>query len=187
MTIPRLDVKDTTLLVIDVQERLLPTLPRPQALAQNCGVLLAAAEVLDLPAIVTEQYPRGLGPTVPEVTRRMPPGTPRIEKTRFSALVPEVAQQLDASGRRSVLVCGIEAHICVLQTVLDLQAGGYQAFVATDAVSAGQAHQIPPAFARMQAAGAVLTGVLSAMYELLRDKQHPAFGRCLELAKAVST
>jgi nicotinamidase-related amidase len=84
-----------------------------------------------------------------------------------------------------VLVCGVEAHVCVLQTVLDLQAGGRQAFVCTDAVSASQRDQIQPALARMGAAGAVMTGVLSAMYELLGDCANENFRACLELAKSI--
>ena len=180
-----LDPSNTALLVIDVQERLMPTMPSPEALAKGCGALLQMAQALELPALVTEQYPRGLGPTVDAVSSQMPSGTPVIDKTRFSALVPEVETRLADLGRTSVLVCGIEAHICVLQTVLDLQASGRQAFVATDAVSAGQPHQIAPALYRMQEAGAILTGVLSSMYELMADKNHPAFSRCLQIAKTV--
>jgi nicotinamidase-related amidase len=185
MSIPRLDPAETALLVIDVQERLMPTLATPEALAANCAVLLQMAEALELPAALTEQYPRGLGPTVETVLGQVTASTPRLEKTRFSALTEDVRAWLARTGRRTVLVCGIEAHVCVLQTVLDLQQGGFQAFVVTDAVSAGQPAQITPAFLRMRDAGAVLTGVLSCMYELMGDKQHPAFGRCLGLAKAV--
>ena len=185
MTIARLKPEDTALLVIDVQERLLPTMPQPDALAENCGVMLRMAEALGLPAAVTEQYPRGLGPTVDTVLQHVSSSTPRIEKTRFSALTEPVEAWLERTGRSTVLVCGIEAHICVLQTVLDLQASGRQAFVVTDAISAGQPAQITPALFRMRDAGAVMTGILSCMYELMRDKEHPAFGACLKLAKAV--
>ena len=185
MSIPRLAPADAALLVIDVQERLMPTLASPEVLAGNCAVLLQMAETLALPAAVTEQYPRGLGSTVEAVLRHVTPSTPRFEKTRFSALTADVEGWLERTGRRQVLVCGIEAHICVLQTVLDLQATGRQAFVITDAVTAGQPEQITPALLRMRDAKAVLTGVLSCMYELMDDKEHPAFGRCLKLAKAV--
>ena len=163
----------------------MPTLPQPDALAENCAVLLQMAHALAIPAAVTEQYPRGLGPTVDVVLEHVTSATPRIEKTRFSALTTDVEAWLERMGRTSVLVCGIEAHICVLQTVLDLQAAGRQTFVVTDAVSAGQPAQITPAYVRMRDGGAVLTGILSCMYELMQDKQHPAFGQCLKLAKAV--
>ncbi|HRP64374.1 MAG TPA: isochorismatase family protein, partial [Phycisphaerales bacterium] len=102
---------------------------------------------------------------------------------RVSALLERVDQHLIRWNRRSVLIAGVEAHVCVLQTVLDLHATGRQCFVCTDAVSAGQRHQIPHALRRMERAGAVLTGVLSALYEMLADSTHPSFRACLSLAK----
>jgi len=186
MMIPRLRPDDTALLVIDVQSRLLPTIHRWEVLRDHCALLLRMAAALDLPALVTEQYPSGLGPTVPEVAAVVPPGTPVIQKTRFSALVPSVEDHLQGIGRGTVLVCGIEAHICVLQTVLDLRAGGREVFFVTDAISAGQRAQIAPAYRRMERAGAVPTGILSSLYELMADKRHPAFARGLDLAKAVA-
>ena len=96
-----------------------------------------------------------------------------------------VIDQFQAWNRGSVLVCGIEAHVCVLQSVLDLQESGRQCFVCTDAVSSSQREQIGPALTRMERAGAVSTGVMSALYELLIDSSHPAFKACLDLAKAI--
>ncbi|MCA9289903.1 MAG: isochorismatase family protein [Phycisphaerales bacterium] len=185
MPIPRLHVNDTALLVIDVQERLMPPLVDRMRLAGNCAILLRMAAELDLPYVVTEQYVSGLGRTVPEVANAMSDPASRVEKTRFSALVDVVDEQLRQWRTTNVLVCGIEAHVCVLQTVLDLQATGRQAFVCTDAISAGQRDQIEPALARMSRAGAVRTGIVSAMYELLGDATHPCFRTCLDLAKGV--
>lgn len=187
MPIPRLRAEQTALLVIDVQERLMPTIVDRQRLENNCGILLRLASELKIPYLVTEQYPRGLGRTVDAVAAVMADPSQRVEKTRFSALVDVVDEQLTAWNRTSILICGIEAHVCVLQTVLDLQATGRQCFVCTDAISASQRDQIAPAQQRMQRAGAVLTGVMSAMYELLGDAQHPSFRACLELAKAVES
>jgi len=187
MTIPRLLIDDTLLLVVDVQGRLMPTLPDPDSLIAHSAILLQAASALELPAIVTEQYPKGLGATVPEVAQHIGSDTPVIEKTRFSAITPDVDARIRETDRDTILVCGIEAHICVLQSVLDLRAAGRDVFFCTDAISAGQPSQIPHAFRRMEAAGAVPTGILSALYELMADKQHPAFARCLGLAKAVRT
>jgi nicotinamidase-related amidase len=109
----------------------------------------------------------------------------RVEKTRFSACVELVEEQLQTWRRNSVLICGIEAHVCVLQTVLDLQAAGRQCFVCTDAISASQRDQIPHALQRMTRAGAIQTGVMSSLYELLGDAAHPKFRDCLSLAKAI--
>jgi nicotinamidase-related amidase len=185
MPIPRLSPDACSLLVIDVQERLLPTITAGEAIAHNCGLLAAGAAALGLPILVTEQYVKGLGPTVAPIADRLPSGTPRVEKTRFSAVVSETERFLREHRRPTVLVCGIEAHVCVLQTTLDLLARGWSVFLATDAISSGQADQIAPAFARMQAAGATFTGTLGALYELVGDASDPRFKSILPLAKAV--
>lgn len=185
MVVPRLRIDETALVVIDVQERLIPTIVRAERLVKHCAILLRLADELKLPYLVTEQYPKGLGRTVDEVAGVMPDPSRRIEKTRFSAAVDLVVSQLRRWRRSSVLVAGIEAHVCVLQTVLDLQEAGWQSFVVSDAVSASQADQVAPALARMRQAGAIETGVISAMYELMGDSTHASFRRCLELAKAV--
>lgn len=185
MPIPRLRRENTALLVIDVQERLLPTIHLGEAIAANCGILLDVANSLGLPSIVTEQYVRGLGHSVAPIRDRIRSDVPTIEKTQFSAAVPDVLRFLDARAISTVLLCGIEAHVCVLQTALDLLAGGRLVFLATDAISSGQRDQIPHAFARMQAAGAVRTGTLGATYELLGDASDPAFRPCLAVVKEV--
>jgi nicotinamidase-related amidase len=185
MPIPRLRRESTALLVIDLQERLQPSIHLGTDVAFNCGLLLDVADALGMPAIVTEQYVKGLGHTVPAIRERIRPGTPVIEKTRFSGAVPEVLRHLDERSIGSVLLCGVEAHVCVLQTALDLLAGGRQVFLATDAISSGQHDQVHPAFERMQRAGAVLSGTLGATYELLGDAADPSFKRCLTIVKSV--
>jgi nicotinamidase-related amidase len=185
MPIPRLRPDACSLLVIDVQERLLPTIADGEAIAHNCGLLAAGAAALGLPILVTEQYVKGLGPTVAAITGRLPPRTPRVEKTRFSAVVPETERFLREHRRPSVLVCGVEAQVCVLQTTLDLLARGWSVFLATDAISSGQPDQIGPALARMHAAGATFSGTLGALYELVGDAADPRFKAILPLAKDV--
>ena len=183
MKAPRLSIDDALLLVVDIQERLMPTISDQDRLQTNASILLRMASLLGLPSVVTEQYPRGLGATVGAVKAALDADTPVFEKTLFSAITPEVEAWIEATGRRQVLVCGIEAHICVLQSVQDLRAKDYEVFLCLDAISAGQATMVAPAVRRMEAVGAVPTGVLSAMYELMGDKQHPAFKQCLVLAK----
>lgn len=185
MPIPRLVREGTALLLIDVQERLLPTIHLGTDVAHNCGILLDVADALKLPTIVTEQYVRGLGRTVEGLQRHIRPGTPVVEKTRFSAAVPEVLRFLDDRRVRTVLVCGVEAHVCVLQSALDLLAGGRQVFLATDAISSGQVDQINHAFDRMSRAGAIRTGTLGAVYELLGDAADPLFKQCLAVVRDV--
>jgi len=185
MEIPRLAPDRTVLLVVDIQERLMPTLADAARLQTNAVALLRMAGELGLPVVLTEQNPRGLGPTVERIREALPADAVRAEKTVFSAFVDDVKEALLGFGRPEVLVCGIEAHVCVLQSVLDLLGGGFRPFVVTDAISAGQRDQIAPALRRMEAAGAVPTGVVSAMYELMHDARHPAFRGCLNVAKAV--
>ena len=162
----------------------MPTIVEGDRVVANCAALLHLAGILGLPYLVTEQYPKGLGRTVDEVAAAMDDPSRRIEKTRFSACVDLVCDQLQAWRRGSVLIAGIEAHVCVLQSVLDLQEAGLQCFVCTDAISASQSDQIPLALQRMERAGAVLTGVMSALYELLGDSSHPAFKACLGVIKS---
>ena len=185
MPIPRLRVDDTVLLVVDIQSRFASSIHGWDTLVNNATILCRAATTLGIPAIVTEQNPRALGNTVPEIAAALAPGTPTFTKTRFSSLTPEVTAALNALHRGTVLVCGIEAHVCVLQTTLDLLAGGRQVFLASDCISAAQPAQVPHAFARMQRAGAVPSGALSAIYELLGDATHPQFKACLEMVKGL--
>ena len=185
MPIPRLRAEDATLLVIDLQERLMPTILDAETTVHHATLLVRMAKALGLPVLVTEQYVKGLGSTVEPLRSELGDGASRFEKTRFSGLVPEVLDHLRRSGRGQVLVTGVEAHVCVLQTVLDLAAAGFVPFLALDAISASRPGSIGPAVRRMERAGAVPTGVVSAMYELLGDAMHPAFKACLPIAKEV--
>ncbi|MDZ4755947.1 MAG: isochorismatase family protein [Phycisphaerae bacterium] len=185
MPIPRLRHDSTALLVVDVQERLQASIHLGSDVAFNCGALVQVAEVLDLPTIVTEQYVKGLGHTVESIRTKLPSTVHVIEKTRFSALVPETLAILDRHAIASVLLCGVEAHVCVLQTALDLLATGRQVFLVTDAVSSGQRDQVQHAIARMEGAGAVRSGTLGATYELLGDAANPRFKACLSIVKQV--
>lgn len=161
----------------------MPTIEDRQRLVSSCATLLRMATELSVPSMVTEQYVSGLGRSVPEISEAMGNPAARLEKTRFSAAVDLVLEQLQRWKRSTVLVAGVEAHVCVLQSVLDLQAQGFQVFFVTDAISASQRDQIPHAFDRMRAAGALPTGVMGAMYELMGDATHPSFRTCLALVK----
>ncbi len=163
----------------------MPTIGDRDRLINNCAILLQMAGVLRIPYLVTEQYPAGLGRTVDEVTSAMGDPSRRVEKTRFSAAVDVVMDELKGWHRPNILICGIEAHVCVLQTVLDLHDRGFQTFICSDAISASQPDQIAHALKRMQKSGSIVTGVLSAMYELMEESTHEAFKSCLELAKSL--
>lgn len=185
MPIPRLTLERTALLVIDVQERLLPTIFDADRVVANCAAALELAKALGIPAIVTEQYVKGLGHSAPAIAAAAGDHAPVVEKTRFSALVPEVAGFLARHRTDDILIAGVEAHVCVQQTVLDLLATGRQPWLLTDAISAGRPDQIAPAFRRQERAGAIPSGVLGAAYEILGDAAHPRFKAALGVVKTL--
>jgi nicotinamidase-related amidase len=175
----RLSAADSALLVIDVQEKLLAAIPQAPALLLNLTLLLDVARRLDVPVLATEQYPKGLGPTAAAVAERLPAGPPA--KVAFSCVaVPEVVAGLQQGGRSAVLLAGIEAHVCVLQTALDLLGRGLTVFVAADAVASRYEVDRDIALRRLERAGAVLTTAETAAFEWLGTAAAPQF-------KAVST
>lgn len=153
----------TGLLVVDVQEKLLPLIPDRERLLLNLGFLLDAAELMGVMIQATEQYPKGLGSTVPELARRLPH---RPEKTAFSCCaIPEVPRRFQEAGRTQILLAGIEAHVCVQQTALDLLRLGFEVFIAADAVASRYAVDREFALRRLEQAGCVLTTTEAAAFE----------------------
>ncbi len=170
-----LSADEAFLVVIDVQERF-------RSLQKDFGRMLAAAvrltracRLLDVPILVTEQYPKGLGHTVPELEEAL--GERRaFTKTCFSSCgSEEFSQSLRALGRRQALVCGIEAHVCVSQTVHDLLQSGFRVQVAVDAVESRNPIDREVALHRMERSGAILTTSEAAAFELLSDAKNPKF------------
>jgi nicotinamidase-related amidase len=156
------------LVVVDVQEGF-RTYDTFAAVAGACAKLVQGARILALPTLVSEQYPKGLGPSAPELGLQ---DEPRIEKTVFSAAR---AEGFDLGGAEQALVCGIEAHVCVSQTVHDLLADGIEVHVPADAV--GSRHELDYArgLERMERAGAVVSTVEAALFELLERAGTPEF------------
>lgn len=175
---------DLALVVVDIQTKLASAMPE-DVLAQvvrNTNVLLAAAAEFDLPVLMTEQYPRGLGETLPEL--RLAEGQPRVEKISFSCCEePAFAQALQAAGRRSVLLCGMETHVCVLQTALDLLTDDRQVFIAADAVCSRAKLNWKLALEMMRQAGAVITPTEAVVFQLLGAAGSERFKRLSRLVK----
>jgi nicotinamidase-related amidase len=168
----RLTAADSALLVIDVQEKLLPAIHGTPRLLLNLSFLLDVARAIDIPVLATEQYPKGLGPTHATIAERLPPNLPA--KVVFSCGgVPEVIAGL--AGRPAVLLAGIEAHVCVLQTALDLLARDSRVFVAADTVASRDPADRDIALRRLEQAGAVLTTAETAAFEWLGSASSPAF------------
>ena len=169
----RLKVEDTALLVVDIQEKLLPKIMQAGEVLRNASFLVNAAKVLGVPVIATEQYPKGLGPTVEPIRGLL---TTVWEKKTFSAVGEGGALDfLKSDARIKVVVVGIEAHICVMQTVLDLLNQGFHVFVCVDAVSSRYAIDVKIALKRMQQAGAILVTAETCVYEWLETAANPAF------------
>ncbi len=169
----RLDASRSGLLVIDLQEKLLPAIPSGHAVVRQVHRLLDAAELLGVPAAATIQYPQGLGPLDKSLAERIA----SIEsKTSFSAAVcREALEPWLAGGRDQIVVTGIETPICVMQTVLDLLAEGLDVFVVAEAVAArdGRAHEI--SLDRMRDSGASVIALESALFEWCGDASRPEF------------
>ncbi len=163
------------LIFIDLQTRLLSAMPQEamQAVIRNCGILAQAAEMLEVPVIVSEQYPKGLGNTAPELLAFLPNIKP-VEKLTFSCMAePKFSRQL-TRDHSQVVIAGMEAHICVLQTALDLQ-NSKQVFVAEDAIISRNPANKANALARMREAGCIISNTESIVFEWLGKADSDAF------------
>lgn len=173
--------EDTALLVVDVQEKLLPWIRNRQQLVWNIRRLIDGAKLLGLPVAGTEQYPQGLGPTVAELAERLGPIPSKLD---FSAAVcQEIFEPLRAQNVDKILLTGIEAHVCVQQTVLDLLADGWQVYVAVDAVGSRWELDYRTALERVHSAGAVLTSTEAALFEWCRVAGTPEFKQISRLVR----
>ena len=175
---PKLDPERAALVVIDVQEAFRKAVPTFDEVARAAGVLVDGAEAVGIPIRVTEQYPKGLGHTVPEVAEHLPQGVEPVEKLCFSAVE---AEGFDLDGRDQALVCGIETHVCVNQSVLDLLGEGIEVHVAEDAVGSRSKENWRLGLHKVERAGAVLTSVETALFELVRRAGTDEFKRIQEL------
>ncbi len=176
----KLDRDRSALVVIDVQEAFRKALPEFDEVAAATAKLVQGAAAMGVPVIVTEQYPKGLGETVPEVAEHLPEGTQPIDKVCFSAAE---ADGFDLGGRDQALVCGIEAHVCVNQTVLDLLESDVEVHVAADAVGSRTKRNTGLGLHRMEESGAVATSVEMALFELLRGSDAAEFKQVQGLVK----
>jgi nicotinamidase-related amidase len=180
VTAPKLDRERVVLVVVDIQEAFRKAVPSFDAVAESAATLVQGAEAMGIPIVVTEQYPKGLGHTVPEVAEHLPDGLKPLEKVRFSAAE---AEGFDLNGRDQVLVCGIETHVCVNQTVLDLLDRGIEVEVVGDAVGSRTDENRELGLHKVEDAGAVLTSVETALFELLGGSDAAEFKQVQALVK----
>ncbi|HKH23230.1 MAG TPA: isochorismatase family protein [Solirubrobacterales bacterium] len=177
-TTGKLERERAALVVVDVQEGFRQAVPDFDRVAKATATLIEGAEAIGIPIVVTEQYPKGLGETAPEVAEHLPAGAEPLEKVCFSAAD---AEGFDLGGRDQGLVCGIETHVCVNQTALDLLGSGVEVQVAEDAVASRSEENKRVGLHKMERAGAVVTSVETALFELLGRAGTDEFKRVQKL------
>lgn len=169
---------ESLLLIVDVQEKLTAVMPDKvvSRLRRNAGMLLTTADLLNIPVIATEQYPKGLGKLENELTSQLPPGSSVFEKTGFPCTAAEgLMEHLGENQCRQIVLAGIEAHICVLQSALELTARGYEVFVVGDAVCSRNRENYENALQRLRHGGVSVSDTESVLFEWVRDSKHEHF------------
>ncbi|MGB8510658.1 MAG: hydrolase [Pyrinomonadaceae bacterium] len=179
-----LDLKQAALVIIDMQESFRGAISDFADTSARIALVAHAAQLLGLPLVVTEQYPKGLGHTAGEILAVLPAALQPVEKTAFSSCGAQAfVAQLERTSARQVILCGIEAHICVNQTAHDLLARGYKVHLLTDCITARSAHNRQVGLAKMQQSGALPSSTELALFELMRDARHEQFKAIQRLIK----
>jgi nicotinamidase-related amidase len=179
-----LDAAQTALVIIDMQEAFRSSISDFAEVAARIALMAHAAQLLGLPVVVTEQYPKGLGRTAGEICAVLPAALEPIEKTAFSSCGAQAfVAELERIGARQTLVCGIEAHVCVNQTTHDLLARGYQVHLLAECITSRAAHNREAGLAKMQQSGALPSSIEMALFELMRDAAHEQFKAVQKLIK----
>ncbi|TCO74761.1 isochorismatase family protein [Marinisporobacter balticus] len=175
--------ENTVAIIIDMQERLLPHMEKSNVLLDNLKILIKGLNALDIPILVSEQYTKGLGPTVNEITQVLEQYTP-LEKMSFSCFDESMIQEkIDYMNKEWIIIAGIESHICVLQTVIDLIDSGYIPIIIEDCIASRKANDKQIAIGRMQKEGAIITTYESILFELCRHAKSDAFKTISKLIK----
>ena len=178
-----LERNKSCLLIVDVQERLTPVMNDPRRVLHNCALLMRAAQRLEIPILVTEQYPKGLGPTMVDL-RPYVPAEGALPKMHFSAAADKaILARIESLGRKQVVIAGIETHVSVLQTAIDLKAKGYEALVVADACASRRIESEQMGWSRMRQCGVELLSVEMAFFEWIHEAGTPEFKELAGLIK----
>lgn len=179
----RFSLDDSLLLLIDLQSKLIPAMAKKEELILRNQKLLEGSNALELPIIATEQYPEGLGATIPEIAQLLQ-GASVFSKKAFSAVDDAaVLEALKKMQRKNVILTGVESHVCVQQTAIDLVAAGFKVMVAADCVSSRNLNDKKIAIKRLAAEGVLLTTAESILFELTRSAAHPIFRTISKIVK----
>lgn len=179
-----LDISNSILVIVDVQEAFRSAIPDFALIASRIAMAVRGFEILGVPIVVTEQYPKGLGRTAEEILLSFTGEAEIIEKTTFSACgEPRLIEKLESLSAKQIVLAGIETHICVNQTAHDLLDAGYEVHLLTDCVASRFEHDKQAGLAKMQASGVVPSSVEMALFELMRDSKHRKFKEIQALIK----
>lgn len=179
-----LDPNDSVLIVVDVQEAFRNVIGDFAIIASRISTAVRGFQILDVPILVTEQYPKGLGRTAEEILLSLPDDFEVIEKTAFSSCgTSALAERLKGINPRQVVLCGVETHVCVNQTAHDLFEHGFEVHLLTDCIASRFEHDKEAGLSKMYANGAVPSSVEMAMFELMRDSKHEKFKEIQALIK----
>ena len=173
---------NTACLIVDIQERLTPALHEAERFTAACTLLMQGLHALGIPMMATEQYPQGLGTTLPEI-KSLLPDTPFVEKTRFSAVLPETEDFIRRHNAQNIVLIGAETHICMLQTALDLRAQGLNVYIPAECAASRNPANKANGLEQMHAAGVTVGNGESLLFALLRDAKHPAFKTISKLVR----
>ena len=179
-----LDKDKTALVVIDMQESFRASIDEFEQISSRISICVRAFQILNLPIIVTEQYPKGLGRTTDAITYALPEDFEVIEKSTFSSCGAQAfVDKIQAVGARQTLLCGIETHVCVNQTAHDLLERGFQVHLLEDSVSSRFLHDKKAGLRKMRKSGVIPSSVEMALFELMRDSRHEQFKEIQNLIK----
>jgi nicotinamidase-related amidase len=180
----RITAEDTMALIVDFQEKLVPVIEQKEELIHNTEILIKGLQALQVPMIVTQQYTKGIGMTVPEITQLYGESFSYEDKVTFSCVDDEaILAKIKALGKKNIIVCGIEAHICVLQTVIDLTAMGYQVLLVEDCIGSRKDSNRQIGIRRALQEGALSTSYESILFELTRVAKTDIFKEIARLIK----
>ena len=178
-----LDIKQTALVVIDLQEAFRSAIPEFPQVASRAAMAVRGFQILNVPVIVTEQYPKGLGRTAEEVLFCLPDDYEPLEKITFSSCIDSFIEKLNETGAKQIVLCGLETHICVNQTAHDLLHKGFEVHVLTDAVGSRYMQDRETGISKMLLSGVVPATVEMSLFELMRDAKHEQFKEIQNLIK----
>lgn len=183
----RITQENSIALIIDIQEKLIPSIYGHKYLIKTTQFLLEALNILNIPKIFAEQYPQGLGSTIPEISKFITPNDKVFPKTSFSAADNEnILQELQSSQKQNVILFGIEAHVCVLQTFVDLRAKGYNVILINDCIGSRNKYDKKVALRRAEQEGVLISSYESIVFELARNAKNPNFKAISDLIKRSS-